>query len=829
MTALGEGYLAPGSELRNKRILTNAAAVRSQQLSARKEGPRMNPSARVANGIGQPVRRKEDFRLLTGRGCFVDDLAPPGLAHAVLVRSPHAHARIVSIDGRAALTSPGVLAVLTGADYQADGLGPIPHNAGLMGPPDLAVRLSGLAPITTRHDPLAADKVRVVGEAVAIVVAETIAEAKDGAALVEVDYAALPAVSLATDAVKAGAPQLWDEVPGNLCLEIEAGDMAATAAAFKGAAHVARLATRIQRVAGVPLEPRTNIAEYDAATGNYTLHSGSGRGVAKLRLDLAQVLGVVPERVRIVCQDMGGNFGTRNFFYPEYALLAWVAHRVGRPVKWTCERSEAFLSDYQGRDLTVEAELALATDGNFLAVRGTNLSNLGAQAASFVSVQKGLGLMSSVYRIPAAHCRGRGAVTNTMPTTPYRSAGRPEVIFVIERLIDLAADQLGLDPVALRRRNLVPLSAQPFANPLGLTYDSGHYEEAMERALALADWPGFASRRAAAKERGKRRGIGIANYVEITSGAPRERTEITVRPEGRVELVMGTMSSGQGHETSFAQLVTEWLGVPFEAIQYVAHDTARVTAGGGSHSGRSMKLATSIIGQATDDIIDKGRKIAGFLFESSVADVEFADGRFRIAGTDREIGIFEVAAAAVVREDLPSELCGPLAGISDQTLPVASFPYGTQVCEVEVDPETGEVEIVGYSAVDDVGCAVNPLILHGQTHGGIAQGVGQALLEDCHYDAASGQFLTASFLDYAIPRADILPALATALSEVPSPTNRLGVRSGGEGGTTPALAVVVNAIVDALCEFGVRHIDMPATPERVWRAIRATPSDRVHG
>ncbi len=683
----------------------------------------MTTPGRVANGIGQPVRRKEDFRLLTGRGCFVDDLAPPGLARAVILRSPHAHARTASIDKRAALAAPDALTVLTGADYRADGLGPIPHNAGLMGPPDLAVRVLGGAPIATRHDPLAADVVRVVGEAVAIVVAETIDAAKDAAALVEVDYRVLPAVSLATDAVKAGAPSLWDEAPGNLCLEIEAGDAAATAAAFEFAAHVVRLETRIQRVTGVPMEPRTTIAEYHAATGNYTLYSGSGRGVAKLRLDLAQMLGVAAEQVRVVCRDMGGNFGTRNFFYPEYALLAWAARRVGRPVKWTCDRGEAFLSDYQGRDLTVEAELALDANGNFIAVRGTNLSNLGAQSTSFVSLQKGLGLISGVYRIGAAHFRGRAAVTNTMPTTPYRSAGRPEVIFVIERLIDLAADRLGLDPAALRRRNMVPPEAQPFANPLGLTYDSGRYAEAMDRALALADWPGFAPRRAAARRRGKRRGIGLANYVEITSGAPRERTEITVLPEGRVELVMGTMSSGQGHETSFAQLVTEWLGVPFETIKYVAHDTLRVQAGGGSHSGRSMKLATAIIGQATDDIIARGGKIAAFLFETSEADIEFANGRYRIAGTDREIGIFDVAAAAGTREDLPPELRGPLAGISDQTLAVASFPYGTQVCEVEVDPETGSVEIVGYTAIDDVGRAVNPLILHGQTHGGIAQGV----------------------------------------------------------------------------------------------------------
>ena len=781
----------------------------------------MTVSGKVANGIGQPVRRKEDFRLLTGRGSFGDDLVLPGLSHAVFIRSPYAHAWIVAVDKRAALAAPGVLAVLIGADYSAAGLGPIPHNPGLSAPPDVQARPRGGPPIATRHYPLPADKVRFVGEPVALVVAETIAAAKDAAELLEINYEPKPAVVRAMDAVAPDAPILWDEVPDNICIDIEVGDASATAAAFAGAAHVVRLETWAQRVTGVPMEPRTNVAEYDVASGRYTIHTGSGRGVAKVRIDLAQILCVPTEQVRCVCGDMGGNFGTRNLFYPEYALLAWAARLVGRPVKWTCERSESFLSDWQGRDLTVEAELALDEQGNFLAVRGSNLSNLGGHAVAFGPLQKGLGLMSSVYRIPVGYFRGRGAVTNTVSTTPYRSSGRPEAIFVVERLVDLAADRLGLDPAALRRQNLIPPAAQPYANPLGITYDSGDYPAAMNTALDLADWAGFPARRAQAQRRGKLRGIGVANYVEVTSGAPRERTEITVLPEGKVELVIGTMASGQGHETSFAQLVTEWLGVPFDSITYVAHDTDRVSAGGGSHSGRSMKLAATIIGQATDDIIDTGRKIASFLFEAGEADISFEDGRFRIAGTDRELGIFEVAAAAATSSDLPQALQGPLAAASDQTLPVASFPYGTQICEVEIDAETGAVEIVGYSAVDDVGRAVNPMILHGQTHGGIAQGVGQALLEHSHYDRETGQLLAASFMDYAMPRADTFPTIKTALSEVPSPTNRLGARSGGEGGTTPALAAVINAIVDALAELGVRHIEMPATPERVWRAIRA--------
>jgi aerobic carbon-monoxide dehydrogenase large subunit len=417
------------------------------------------------------------------------------LAHAVIVRSPHAHAHIASVNKGAALGSPGVLAVLTGRDYVEDGLGPIAHGGGLMGPPDVAVRLRGLKPITTRDYPMPPDRARFVGEPVAMVVAKTVDQAKDAAELLEIAYEPLPAVVRATDAVKLGAPCLWDGASDNLCIDIEGGDESATAEAFRRAAHIVRLDTWVQRVTGVPMEPRATTAEYDATTGHFTLYAGSGRGVAKMRLDLAQVLDVSAEQVRCVSRDMGGNFGTRDFFYPEYALLAWAARRVSRPVKWTCERSEAFLSDYQGRDLTVEAELALDKEGNFLAVRGSNLSNLGGHAAAFVSLPKGLGLMSNVYRIPVGYFRGRGAVTNTVSTTPYRSADRPEAIFVIERLIDLAADQLNLDPVALRRRNVIPATAQPYANPLGITYDSSRYEDALDTALALADWDGFPARR----------------------------------------------------------------------------------------------------------------------------------------------------------------------------------------------------------------------------------------------------------------------------------------------------------------------------------------------
>jgi carbon-monoxide dehydrogenase large subunit len=613
---------------------------------------------------------------------------------------------------------------------------------------------------------------------------------------------------------------LWNAIPANVSVDASVGDAAATAAAFATAKHIVRLDSWIQRVTGVPMEPRAAVGDYDAATGRYTLYAGGG-GVVRPKQTLAAVLGVPEDRVRAVSRDVGGNFGTRNAVFPEFPLVVWAARRLGRPVKWTCERSEAFLSDYQGRDLAVEAEIALDADGTIVAMRGSNVSNLGAHTVSFVPLTKGVELMTGVYRIPTAHFRARAAHSTTPPTNPYRSAGRPEAMFVIERLLDKAAREHGFDRVALRRRNIVGPAEMPFANALGMTYDNGEYEGVMDKAMALGDWSGFAARKAESRSRGKLRGIGVANYVEATSGFPREWTEIVVKPDG-VDVAIGTLASGQGHETSFAQLVTEWLGVPFEQITVVTGDTDKVLAGGGSHSGRSMRYASIVIGIATDTIIAKGKQIAGFVLEASPLDLDFAVGKFTVKGTDRAIGIFEVAAAALTRRDLPAELQGPLAAISDETQKVCAFPYGSHVCEVEIDPETGVVSLLRYAAVDDVGRAVNPLILHGQAHGGIVQGVGQALLEQCVYDPADGQLLSGSFMDYAMPRARDMPSFATEISEVPSPSNRLGIRAGGEGGTTPALAVVINAIVDALAEYGVTHVEMPATPERIWRAIHAT-------
>ena len=769
-------------------------------------------------GIGASPTRVEDRRLLTGAGSFSDDVTVAGQAHATIVRSPHAHARIVAIDRAPALAVPGVLAVLTGADLIADGIKPFPHAPQAMSPPDIKLtNHDGTSIYVTRHHALAIDRARFAGEGVAMVIGETLAATKDGAEQLAITYDVLPAAAASRAAAAPGAPKLWDDIVSNVTIDARVGDAAATEAAFARAAHVARIETWVQRVTGVPMEPRAALGQYQ--DGRFTLHAGGG-GVVRPKRDLAEMLGVPEDRVRVIARDVGGNFGTRNSSYPEFLLVAWAARRLGRPVKWTADRTESFLSDYHGRDLAVEAELALDRDGNFLALRASNLSNLGAYSLSFVPLTKGTELMSSLYRIPCAQARARAVYSNSAPTTAYRSAGRPEVMFVIERLIDVAAREGGFDRVALRRRNVVPRAAMPYPNPLGMTYDSGAFDEVLEQALALGDWDGFPARRAAAAARGRRRGIGVGAYIESASGAPHERARLTVEPGGTIEIVIGTLSSGQGHETSFAQLVTEWLGVDGACVRLVTGDTDLVAVGGGSHSGRSMRHAGTTLHKASGEIVAKGLRIAAHVLEAAEADLQFADGRFTVAGTDRSLDLFAVARAALERADLPADLRGSLAATAEVESRVSSFPHGWHVAEVEIDPETGMVEIARYATVDDVGRAVNPRIVHGQTHGGIAQGVGQALLEQCVYDD-HGQLVSASFLDYAMPRADDLLFFTTAISEVPSTTHPLGFRGGGEGGITPALGVIVNAIVDALAEFGVTHVEMPVTPERVWRAIRS--------
>jgi aerobic carbon-monoxide dehydrogenase large subunit len=770
-------------------------------------------------GIGHSVRRKEDARLLTGLGRYSDDVNLPGQAYSTVLRSPHAHARIRAIDTKAARAMPGVLAVLTGADAAADGLTPIPHLAAPGTPPDVVLHnRDGSAVPVAPHHVLPIDRVRHVGAAVAFVIAETMVAAKDAAEKVVVEYEPLPAVTDALAAVEPDAPRLYDDLP-NLMIDAEVGDAKATAEAFARAAHVTRLDTWINRVTGVPMEPRAAVGSYDAPSGRYTLYAGSG-GIVRQKKELSSILGVPFESVRVVAHEIGGNFGTKNSFFPEFALVAWGSRKVGRPVKWTCERHEAFVSDYMGRDLMVSAELALDADGRFLALRSKNLSNVGAHSGSYIPLVKGVGLATAGYRIPTAHVGARAVLSATMCTTPYRSAGRPEVIFVIERLIDKAAREHGFDRISLRRRNLVPPSAFPYKNPQGISYDNGTYRAVMDRAMELGDWKGFKRRRGAARKRGRLRGIGLCCYLETTGGYPRERADITVHPHGRVDVVVGTLSSGQSHETTFAQCVAEWLGVPFDDVYVDESDTDIVKEGGGSHSARSMRLAGIVMGKASEAIIEKGKRIAAHMLETAEDDIGFAGGRFTVKGTDRSVGIFEVAKAAADDKTVPQDLAGSLAASCDETIRQLGFPYGAHVCEVEVDPQTGGLDVVRYTAVDDVGHAINPMVVDGQTHGGAAQGIGQALCELCAYDP-QGQLLSASFMDYAVPRADMLPSFTTEISEVLTPTNRLGVRGAGEGGTTGALGAVVNAVVDALAELGITHIEMPVTPERVWRAIQS--------
>jgi carbon-monoxide dehydrogenase large subunit len=781
----------------------------------------------LSHRIGEPVRRREDLRLITGNGRFSDDYNLPDQAHAVMLRSPHAHARIRAIDSKNALTMPGVIAVLSGKDFAADGMKPIPYNVFTLHPAEAQIPNSDGSPAYVAPCySIAIDRARYCGEVVAVVIADTINHAKDASEAVQVDYEVLPAHTHTQGAVESGKPTLWDDAQSNVCVDADVGQKEATTVAFARAAHVAKIETWVQRVTGVPLEPRAAVGAYDTASQRYTLYAGSG-GSVRLKKDLAIIYDLPENQVRVLMDDVGGNFGTRGMIYPEFALIPWAARKLGRPVKWLCERSEAFVSDFQGRDLFVTAELALDAEGNFLAMRGSNIGNAGGHTGSFTPLQKGVEIMSSIYRMPCANFRARAVVTNTTPTRPYRSSGRPEVMFVMERLIDIACHDFGFDRVELRRRNLLRPDELPHTNPFGMIYDSGDYIDCMHQALELGDWEGFAVRRAEAKSRGKLRGIGLANYVDTATGAPRERAEITVHAgnanEGsvnHVDLVLGTISNGQGHETSFAQLVHEWLGVPLDSVRLITGDTDIVQVGGGSHSGRGMRMGSVVIWHAANDIIARGKRIAARLLECDPSVVTFEHGQFVVKGASQFVSLFAVANAAEKQSDLPDDLRGPLHAFSDKSFDEASFPYGAHVCEVEIDPALGTIEVVKYSAVDDVGKAVNPMIIHGQVHGGIAQGAGQALMEQCVYDPASGQPLTGSMMDYAMPRADNFPFFDTLISEVPCTTHPLGIRPAGEGGTTPALGAVINAVVDALKEFGVKHIEMPATPERVWRAIR---------
>jgi carbon-monoxide dehydrogenase large subunit len=773
--------------------------------------------------IGKPLPRKEDERLVIGKGRFTDDFNLDGQVHAAMVRSPHPHARIVAIDVAAAKAMPRVLGIFTGADCASDGLAPIPHDPVPKTKYDMKLTGPGGGSVFAGpHVLLPADRVRHVGEAVAMVVAATRAQALDAAEAVVVRYQELPFVLHSEDALAA----LWDEAANNICVDTSFGDAAATDQAFARAAHVVRRKFHIGRVTGVPLEPRAALGAYDAATGRYTLYAGSG-GAVRQKRELATVLGIAPESLRVLSYDVGGNFGTRNRVFVEFGLVLWAAKKLGRSVKFTATRAEAFLSDYQGRDLVSEVELALDQDGRMLAMRATNISNVGARCVSLSPLSKGAGLIPGSYAIPAAHLRALAVFTNTMPTQAYRSSGRPEVTYAIERLVDIAADELGnvlgLDRVALRRKNLIRPQAMPYRNAVGMVYDSGCYQENMAWAMDVADWKGFAARRREARRRGKLLGLGLANYVESSIGAPREQARIKVQPEGRVDVIIGTQPSGQGHETTFAQVVSDLLFVPSKAVHIILGDTDVVQVGGGSHSGRSMRHAATVFSKAAVALIGKGKEIAALVMGIAPEHVSFADGRFAARDTNRTFDFLELAQALATSPAaqlaLPEKLKDGLAVVTDNEMHDPVFPNGTAICEVEIDPDTGEMKITRYASVDDVGRCINPLIVHGQTHGAIAQGVGQAMSEQIYLDPDSGQPLTGSLMDYAMPRADTLPAFAVEIAEVLSPTNPLGIKAGGEGGTTAAPAAVVSGILDALRPLGVREIAMPATPYAIWSAI----------
>jgi carbon-monoxide dehydrogenase large subunit len=765
-------------------------------------------------GIGQPVTRKEDARFLTGRGRYVADIDLVRQAHAVLVFSPHAHARIRAVDKAAAEQMPGVYAVLTGEDWAADGLG-------TLDPEVMAEDMGGPEGYRTKHPPLAQGKVRYVGERVAVVVAATEAQARDAAELVSVDYEVLPPSVQAEDAARSGAALVHDGAANNISFTMGLGNEGAVSAAFARAHHVTRLSLRNNRLTAVTMEPRGCIGEYDPGTRRWTLYS-STQNVHGVRQILAhQILHVPERRIRVVARDVGGGFGMKGNVYPEEPVVLWAARRIGRPVKWIPTRSEAFLGDCEGRDQNVTAELALDADGKFLGLRWTGSHNAGAyiEGAGIVMIVFSLKLASTVYDIPAVAVASSLVFTNTAPTVPYRGAGRPEAVYIMERLVDRAAREMRIDPAELRKKNLIRPDAYPYETRTGWVYDTGNYAAAMAKCQALADWDGYARRRAQSEAAGRYRGRSITYYVDNT-GVFNERMELRFDPSGEVTIVAGTLSHGQGHETSYAQMVADWLGVPEDKIHLLQADTDEVAIGRGTYASRSMMIGGSALRAAADEVIERGKRFAAHFMEADTADITFADGAFTIAGTDRSMPIAQVAQMSFIPVGLPSELGVGLQGAGGFSSDMPSFPNGCHICELEIDPETGAAELDRYTVVDDCGTVINPLLAKGQIMGGIAQGAGQALYEDVVYDRDSGQLLTGSLMDYGIPRADTMPAITVDFSPVPSTTNPLGAKGVGEGGTVASTPTVMNAILDALAPLGVTDVLMPATPERIWRAMR---------
>ncbi len=768
--------------------------------------------------VGQPVSRLEDPVLLRGEGRYTDDLNLPGQTYAVIVRSRIGHGMLNSIDTTAAREMPGVLGIYTAADLKAAGLKPMQVNVS-------GTNRDGSASPKPVQYAFAEDKVRYVGDPVAIVVAETVKQAKDAAEAVLLDIDSLPAVTTAAEAAADGAPVLHDCAPGNVVLDWSYGDEALTAAQFARAAHVSKLSIRNSRVVVCAMEPRSAIAEV-SADGHHTLRSGS-QGVFGLRNSMRTVLGIPVDKMRVLTGNVGGSFGMKGGCYPEYVGMFHAARQLGRPVKWTDERSDSFLSDSHGRDHDQTIELALDAEGHFLALRVTGYANLGAYLSNATSIPSTMNTVKNiigVYRTPIVHVATKCMFTNTTPVGAYRGAGRPEGNYYMERMIENAAREMGISSIDLRRRNHITPDMMPYTAPSTMKYDSGEFTAILDRALASAEWDDFPARRAASRARGKLRGRGIGQYLEVTAPANNEMGGIRFEADGTVTMISGTLDYGQGHWTPYAQVMVDRLGIPFDRIRLVQGDSDQLLAGGGTGGSRSAMNGGGAIAAASTEVIAKGRKIAAHVLEAAESDIEFAvsagSGRFAIAGTDRGIGIMELADKLRAGIQLPDDVPASLdAALIFPGVPSA-FPNGCHICEVEVDPETGVADVVKYNMVNDFGVLLNPMLVEGQAHGGIVQGIGQALGESVVYDE-TGQILTGSFMDYALPRADNAPAFLFESHPVPAKTNELGAKGCGEAGCAGALPAVMNALVDALSEHGITHIDMPATPERIWQAIQA--------
>jgi carbon-monoxide dehydrogenase large subunit len=772
-----------------------------------------NAMAMMTFGIGQPVLRTEDPVLVRGAGRYTDDVSLAGQAYAAIVRSTQAHGVIRNIDTSAARAMPGVLAVYTGADLA--GYGTIKCNVPLK-------NRDGSPMHKPPRPALPTDKVRFVGDPVACVVAETNQQARDAAEAVVVDIDPLPAVTKSADAVRPGAPLIYDEAPGNVAVDFHYGDAEKVAAAFASAHHVTRLQLVNSRLVVNAIEPRAAVAAYDQAEQRWTFHSCS-QGVFGLRGALAEMMGVPPEKMHVITGNVGGSFGMKAGPYPEYVCLLHAARMLGRPVKWTDERATSFLSDHHGRDHETKAELALDKDGHFLALRLTGYGNLGAYLGGVTplpSTVNAVKNVQSVYRTPLIEVSTRGVFTNTTIVGPYRGAGRPEANYYMERLIDTAAREMGIDRIELRRRNMIRRNEFPYDAASGMTYDSGDFPGLLKHAVEAADWKGFARRKRESRKRGKLRGLGIGCYLEVTAPPNKEMGGVRFEADGTVTIITGTLDYGQGHAAPFAQVLSEKLGIPFNRIRLLQGDSDQLLAGGGTGGSRSMMSSGTAIVEAAAKVIEKGKQIASYLLEASASDIEFAGGRFVIAGTDRAIGLMEMAEKLRSGKTPPGDLPKTL-DVGHVTEPVPSaFPNGCHVAEVEIDVDTGKVEVVKYSSVNDFGTIINPLVVDGQIHGGVVQGIGQALLERTVHDE-DGQLLTGSFMDYAMPRALHAPMFTVAYHPVPAKTNPLGVKGCGEAGCAGGLASVMNAVVDALADHGVRHIDMPATPDKVWAALRS--------